>query len=772
MDAELNDLFYGSLLHDIGKVVQRADNVKRAHGPLGAEFLKDYTDNKSILRQLKYHMAAELKGANLDPDDLTYITYIADNISSGADRRTSPDVEENTYRNWDKWTNLCDIFNILDSSHEAINKETRYYKPVMLDDRDDIQFPRSLNSKFSEGSYSGILTRIKNTLKAIEFNEDYIPSILNLLEATLSYVPSTTNQDETNDISLYDHSKLTAAFALAIYQYFKAKGDRNFEQLFTNSKKFYQEKAFLLLSFDLSGIQDFIYTINDSGAAKTLRSRSFYLEILSRNIADNIVERLDLTKANIIYLGGGTAYLLLANTAETKATIEAVEKEINAFLMQEFGADLYVAFGYAEFSSDDINTDNAKYERSQDYPINNIYRQASESISAKKLHRYSADELRKLNQAGKKTGRECVVCHRVGKNVKKDEAEQICTFCKGLRDFSNRIQRNDFYLINEEESALPLGFNQYLHAITAADIPAVESGNIYARNKFYSGTNQARCLWVAYYSDNQLYDEYAKNSLGIDRLAVMRCDVDDLGMAFISGFKGKYNTFSRSATFSRNMVLFFNYHINKLMAENDIHGSIIYSGGDDVFVVGEWQDMIKFAKLLRQDFIKFTNGKLRLSTGIGLYPAKTPVSVMAKHTGKLEDIAKANGKDSIALFDEKYTYKWDHFINEILNEKYQLVEDFFTDFSNDERYGKAFIYNLINLIRASFTETKTGKRGEYKTMSWARWAYYLSRMEPEEDEAKEKFRKFTGKIHKYFLDSQEVQELELALMLYVYRIRE
>lgn len=82
-----------------------------------------------------------------------------------------------------------------------------------------------------------------------------------MLEANLSYVPSSTSKNEIADISLFDHVKLTAAMASCIYQYLEEQKITDYKnELFTNGKAFYQKDAFILYSMDISGIQDFIYT--------------------------------------------------------------------------------------------------------------------------------------------------------------------------------------------------------------------------------------------------------------------------------------------------------------------------------------------------------------------------------------------------------------------------------------------------------------------------------------------------------------------------------
>ena len=88
-----------------------------------------------------------------------------------------------------------------------------------------------------------------------------------------------------------------------------------------------------------------------------------------------------------------------------------------------------------------------------------------------------------------------------------------------------------------------------------------------------------------------------------------------LWLDFLNKAAGSYNTLARSAVFSQQMSLFFKFHINQFAKDKNL--TIIYAGGDDVFAIGSWQDVIDFAVDIRQKFIAFTNGKLTLSAGIG-----------------------------------------------------------------------------------------------------------------------------------------------------------
>ena len=57
---------------------------------------------------------------------------------------------------------------------------------------------------------------------------------------------------------------------------------------------------FLLYSMDISGIQNFINSIGDKGALKGLRARSFYLEIMMEHIIDELLDKVTLSRTNLI----------------------------------------------------------------------------------------------------------------------------------------------------------------------------------------------------------------------------------------------------------------------------------------------------------------------------------------------------------------------------------------------------------------------------------------------------------------------------------------
>lgn len=770
-DKEVS-LVLGGLLHDIGKVIYRQGSERKKHSQIGYEFLKEQVGltNQDVLDAVLYHHADGIKHASIARDSLAYIVYIADNIASAADRRKN-DSED---ADFEISMPLQSVFNILNGNHQHL-----FYEPKTLDERDAVNYPIAEKKRFDEHFYVRIKENLFGNLKGIEWSQEYIHSLLETLEANLSYVPSSTAKDERVDISLYDHMKLTAAVAACLYGYLEEKGVKDYrDKLFLRAKEFYQEEAFLLCSMDISGIQDFIYTIASKNALKTLRARSFYLEIMMEHIIDCFLEDQHLTRANLLYCGGGHCYILMANTSAALKKAEQYMDKLNHWLMEQFSISLYVAFGYAACSCNTLkNFPEGSYSQ--------LFKNVGAAISRRKSHRYPASDIRRLNmrEYGSYT-RECKVCRRIGKT----DDEGVCSVCRAIENFSNNILYSSFFTVTLEKSryALPLPGDYYLVADDQESLVKKMQQDddfvrTYSKNKMYTGKHMATKLWVGDYTTKKTFEEYAAQAQGIERIGVIRADVDNLGQAFVSGFENpdnhnRYVTLSRTATLSRQLSLFFKYHINKMLAEGSFflepreqksrNATIVYSGGDDLFIVGAWDDVIGLAIDIRRNFEKYTQGTLTLSAGIGIYEPSYPISAIARETAGLEDESKKYpGKNAVTLLPEDSepmagSYSWGAFEQKVLQEKYQAIKEFF---SVSEERGMSFLYRLLELLR-----------NKKEKINFARYVYILSRLEPEKDadkSQKDAYQKFAQKMYQWMKDEEENRQLRTAISLYVYEKR-
>lgn len=150
-------------------------------------------------------------------------------------------------------------------------------------------------------SYPGLWDAFEHAVKTIQPGADTFASWLALLRRYASRVPAATPtryKGHVPDISLYEHSRVTAAIAACL-----AADEHGQEQISAwrtvfdkvslnpnetpdsnetpDNKKDLDSVLGRLVCGDLSGIQEFLYAIPRKGAAKTLRARSFALQLVA-----------------------------------------------------------------------------------------------------------------------------------------------------------------------------------------------------------------------------------------------------------------------------------------------------------------------------------------------------------------------------------------------------------------------------------------------------------------------------------------------------------
>jgi len=841
MDKYLYVITVGGLMHDIGKLVQRAESVRENHSMCGVRFLGEERISlpfkEEVLDVIRYHHFSELKNSKLPVSHPAYIVYEADNIASGADRRT---FEAEQKGGFDTSTPLHAVFNLVNTGGDI---GRRSYRPLTLRDEDGINYPtESPGAAVSSAEYAALLRHLQDNLNQMNHILESPNSILKLLEAVSSYIPSSTALEQVPDISLFDHLKLTAAVAASIYLYFQEKGTDDYcRHCFdpAGNKSFRDEPAFLLASGDISGIQDFIYTISSKGALKSLRARSFYLELMLEHIADEILDTMGLSRANLLYTGGGHFYMLLPNTAGVKEKLEKAGSEINCWMLKMYSTSLYLEIAAVEASANDfMNAGPAGQDQNR---VGNLFKKTSGMLSRGKTARYKNGLLEEVLSpqngfdALAEEGRECAICRTSARKLEEDEklgGQTVCHNCLVLREIGGKLGRSQktnqqplMIAVSEKPSKDDLHLEMpslengslYLTLVSAQEAEqALKNApehyrRIYSVNSLYTGVAYATNLWLGLYSkkprDGQgliEFEELADNSQGIKRLAVMRADVDNLGLVFAGGLEQKegtdrfkYISLSRYAVLSRQLSLFFKKHINLLCKQGtaspwlsdhtpaDRSLVIVYSGGDDLFIVGAWNEVIEFALDLKRSFNRFSCGRLNFSAGIAMFRPGSPISQMAQLCAALESAAKENaGKDSVALFGFDYSipsssdsararhlFKWDEFSEGVIKSKLALLKKHICLANENKKPGQVVLgsgqlYRWLNL----FEEMGTGS----KRINLARLAYSLARIEPgpkADESTKKGYEVLWHKLYEWAGKENDRKEFITALNLMVYQAR-
>lgn len=590
---------------------------------------------------------------------------------------------------------------------------------------------------------------------------------LSLLTLILEKFGSFISYGEEN-VALVDKTKTTAAVAAAIV---KADGT--------------QQTHLSIVAGDLSGIQNFIYTISSDGALKSLRARSFYLELVTEEVVAQLLTHLKLPRTNVIYAGGGNIYILAPGDEATKKTTQQVRLQFNQWLLDKFQGKVYLAL-----------------DSSDNFPIQDIGGAEFSthwSNATKKLAHYKArkfgDRIDELSQLTKPyyAHTPCKVCHRDDEeNLKplNDEpgAAMACSTCRTMFELGGKLFRVDAIVRSQQPSISGTqdaedkiwfklqksdeldGVNICYQLYSFWKQVDANSDNVLLVNdwdlehyRFRSFRNCAPILLGNYgkqTNDNRFMraEEMAEVSQGIKRVGYLRMDVDRLGQIFAKGLNTN-PSLAKLAGLSRQMSYFFKVYLNSLAKNRDsnIPTNIkqlpnhknqdrnilfIYAGGDDLFVSGAWDEVVDFSFDIYQCFRAYTgyHPDITLSAGVSIADAKFPLYQAADESGDAESKAKNNGRDSLGLFNE--VFKWDEWlgISDIKQlspdvQKYLQSEQVpslfgilpFVERLEKERIGINYSRNFVrNLIAVAKTQEQVLKQFSDKDSSEAMGnRYYL-----------------------------------------------
>ncbi|MBW4669853.1 MAG: type III-A CRISPR-associated protein Cas10/Csm1 [Cyanomargarita calcarea GSE-NOS-MK-12-04C] len=529
---------------------------------------------------------------------------------------------------------------------------------------------------------------------------------LSLLTLIIEKFGSFISYGEEN-VALVDKARTTAAVAASIVN--------------TNDPKTAQLS---IVAGDLSGIQNFIYTISSDGALKSLRARSFYLELVTEEVVAQLLTHLKLPRTNVIYAGGGNIYILAPGSKETKTTATKVRLQFNQWLLDKFQGKIYLALDSSkEFPVADIG--NAEFSKH--------WSEATKKLAVYKARKFGdrIEEIIKLTEPYY-AHTPCQVCHRDDEEklelLNKDEpgSAMACSTCRTMFGLGGKLFRVDAIVRSQPQKVigkqgdeedklwfqLPASeglseINVYYKLVdfdyrkqdkfdrlkqTISDNDTVLLVNNWDL-KYYKFRNCIPMLLGNYGKQMQKTDEngfmraeeMADISQGIKRVGYLRMDVDRLGQIFAKGLRGN-QTLARLAGLSRQMSYFFKVYLNSLAAnrDNNIPGNIqkllsnstnenlsehkgknilfIYAGGDDLFVSGAWNEVVDFSFDIYQCFRAYTghHPDITLSAGVSIAEPKFPLYQAAEESGEAEGKAKNNGRDSLGLFNQ--VFKWDEWL--------------------------------------------------------------------------------------------------------------
>ena len=691
-----------ALLHDIGKLWQRADpgQERVPHGELGAAFVDRFVP--SPWRD----QVVEAVRAHHDPSDQErahLLVALGDWLSAAErERDESPGVRPRQ------------AISVLSQVHlEGALPQGHYHPLLPLDTSAPVFQPSREALPDPSGAYAalwqGFLAEHQDVVRGVPgmSARSYLTTLLALLQKYTWCVPSSYWRD-VPDIPLFNHLQTACAFACALERsgaslaearamHSVGPGDA------PRARSWSDKERFTLLAGDLSGVQRFLFTLTSFGVARGLKGRSFYLQMVTDAVVRWLLRRLDLPWANVLSAAGGH-FLILAPRLEDEA-LHQYQQELAQRFARLYRGDLHMALGAYHVTPAEL------LERGFAACVEAAFRSAAQE-KQRRLAALPAEELAELFQPPDSAGAPeaaCVICRREPAPHPHPDApgRRTCDLCGSLAELGLQLRDAEYLLVEPVEDGAEgegagagpapwhaalrsLGYSYRL--LREEDLPQRPPRDG-AHLLFLRGTDVGRpaALRWARHADVALgfrplahatpraqdaegrevvvdFATLAERSQGIRRLGILRMDVDNLGLAFRRGLDRpggqRGGSPSRLGSLSFLLQWFFEGRVSAICDREPYRDAVylIYSGGDDLFVVGAWNVLPDLARDIQQAFTRFTgeNPSLHLSAGLILVPSTYPLYQGAEAAGEALEEAKARpGKSAICLLGT--TVPWARF---------------------------------------------------------------------------------------------------------------
>ncbi len=722
---EYETIILGALLHDIGKYLQRGGyggRVVGQHPQVGATFVSAWQEefgrcvNVTLLRTLvqRHHESAAFhEGQRVDDisDEhtraLARLVSRADNLSSS--ERGGRAAIYQQFRT----TAMAPVFHRVQLLHTSTPSQSHLpHAPIRDLEGEPPIFPRPGRQTPQEEvtehirGFGQAFASLRDRLDWDDFHCVYA-HLFSLLQKFTACVASDT-QTEPPDISLFDHLRTTSAIAACLYQHHAAAGTLTDEAL----KQPVGPRCALLVG-DLSGIQDYLFdiaTVGAGGVARRLRARSFFLQMLAEVASLKVLSAFNLPPANVLMASGGKFYVLLPTIPHLVERLEALRRDCDGWLLARFHGTLALNLAWTPIGDQEFGTG---------------VEGGSFSVALARLHaELSARKRRRLEGALVREGQwqeadflrepfpaDASVCRACGRfqavHASEDGGElDVCRHCHQDLRLGRHLPRAEFvgiydrsletgtscfdwtFFVAERSDALPSQPTNVMR-LNATDLGPVSryptNFRFLANHVPYDPDDAMPWSFSDIAAGRRLEDRETAPGL----LAVIKADVDYLGQVFQDGLRRErppgYDTPSRIAALSRQMDWFFSAWVQWLLSQEFDRFYTVYSGGDDVLLVGPRDQALELVKRIRDAFSRYAeNPELTLSAGIAVVKPRLPLAQTVRFADEELARAKRAGRDRLSLLGR--AIRWQSF--SLVEKTVNLLEQ--------EAPPSAFLYRLLH----------------------------------------------------------------------------
>jgi len=764
------------------------------------------------------------------------IITVADWLASGMDSDEFDKSEKNSIQSYKK-TRLLPLFEQLQKPRMddlELFSYVYHLKPlspvsIFSEEKNKIQKndPKKEYKKLFDG-FVHDLKRLRHKDKKLALWFDHFESL------TMTYtsaIPAAGAGSVVPDVSLYDHCRLTSAFATAIYLY-----HRETETLDAESIKNGDDQKFFMISGNFYGIQDFIFA--DYGdtrkyRSKLLRGKSFYISLLSELAADLLCKRIGLPSVSVILNAAGKFTILAQNTYNALSAIEKTKQEINKWLMDISFGEVSIGFSHVAAGYKDFST-----EKFMDLWEEMGSRMEENKFSKIDLNRHGGTIAGYLDQFDNRLDHPmCTLCGKrpsvpeTNYALSTDQIGQVCRLCRDHVFIGTQLVKKDRIIIaskdakisgNKNQLTEPI-FGQYQLLFSSSDakdplnseqifkywdislyqddapsqdvskkiinsyVPVYDKEgrkNYQSLLAAKSKAKQEEMIEEIHPGDPKTFNHIAVNALdknedgkvsGVEALGALKADVDYLGMLMGCGLERQKYTISRLAALSRQLNYYFALYLPHLFMTDKRFKNIytVFAGGDDLFLIGPWNRIYESSLILNKTFSDYVcrNPEIHFSAGISLYKAHTPLNNIANSAEAALEKSKSKGRNRLTMFSQTAT--WDE-VKELEN-----IREKFETWLQNEWLTKSMLHSLNEFISMAAMEKQALKKKPISTddMHCFKWRalfyYFAARNIGKQIEEKERRREIVDELTACMIKWLEKYEGRLRIPLWnvVYNYR-
>lgn len=650
------------------------------------------------------------------------------------------------------------------------------------------------DSKESKSEYQSLYFSLVDGLNQIPSSHKeswqlWLDHFDSLWQSITSLIPSYGTLD--SDVSLYDHSRVRAAIATAMWRWhYENKTDSN-ELFLLQSQESWEEDKFLLVQGDFFGIQNFIFAEGgetNKKSAKLLRGRSFQVSLFSELAALKVLQKCALPSISQVINAAGKFLIIAPNTEFVRNAIQEAKKELNEWFIKNTYGEVGLGLAIKSVRCIDFLGENfeslmkslfeeleiTKLQRfdltsdtpsvlNVDYPfgvcvVNN---KLPASANLDGLSYISLDQIR-IGECLVKKQRILIVDNAIesfnndtnslklsipifGYQVIFTPEENVTGRFGEIAKIGKLFRAWNYDIPSSLDQAIWSGYAiRYINAY----VPTFSDVYEYNSNKYAGVENEEVNLssiktfdFIAC-EDRELKSNKDNEYCGQVALGTLKGDVDNLGMIFQKGLSKP--TFSKMTSLSRQMNLFFSLWLPVFCQENYVNTYTVFAGGDDFFLIGPWYSIQKLALEMNLYFADYVanNNEIHFSAGIVMTKLGMPVT----HLGRLAEEALGKAKSRIPSSNDKQIEAQDmgknavNIFGKVLKwsdlQKLFNVETNISYLQNKYDISSSYLYSLIGLAEMS-------TRKELESTMWRSQFYY--------------------KTVRYVIDKQDKEVRDIAL---------